>query len=577
RVARSKCLAINPYFEYDFTSVSRGAVDRAQWELPIAHYVGRGFVSSTNEARWITRTRDYNIAQDGYEETDAGGAQVGWGAFTFRRPEHSYGDPVSGIVSNVPVLAVHQLPGTLEAELYDWSPVSGEGRTFHDTTPGNSGGEYRTDGDVDIETCSEGGYALADIEDGEWVSYTVNMMTSGVYGISVRYAAAEEVAVRVSLGGIDLTGDVMLPATGSSNVWNSCVISEHLSLPAGVQGLRIYFSNAADSYRFKSLTLTEGPAVAHPTIRIEAEDYVSQSGTVTEATSDAGGGSNIGSLSDGDWTMYGSYALGANASIRFRMARPSGKAVGRIEVRLGSSTGTLIGSMAMPETGGWQTWETYETDLDPVIGTQPLVLVFVEDEASTQGGDMMNLNWIELVIPAEPAAPNGLAASPVDRSRIALSWDSVERASQYNLKRGTTGGGPYSAIAIGPTVTQYTDSGLLAGTNYVYVISTTTDGVESDDSAEVSAVPSAPLNPGDVEIGTVEVVSDGNGGREFRVSVTASEPGHSYQVWTADRLVSPSWEPAGGVIPGNGAELEIDLPIIGSETNLFYKLEAWRQ
>ncbi|WP_372798227.1 alginate lyase family protein, partial [Pontiella sp.] len=70
RVARSKCLAINPYFEYDFTSVSRGAVDRAQWELPIAHYVGRGFVSSTNEARWITRTRDYNIAQDGYEETD---------------------------------------------------------------------------------------------------------------------------------------------------------------------------------------------------------------------------------------------------------------------------------------------------------------------------------------------------------------------------------------------------------------------------------------------------------------------------------------------------------------------------
>ncbi|MGW4750528.1 carbohydrate-binding protein, partial [Streptomyces sp. NPDC004290] len=38
--------------------------------------------------------------------------------------------------------------------------------------------------------------------------------------------------------------------------------------------------------------------------RIEAESFDSQSGVVTEATTDSGGGQNIGSLANGDWALY---------------------------------------------------------------------------------------------------------------------------------------------------------------------------------------------------------------------------------------------------------------------------------
>ena len=46
------------------------------------------------------------------------------------------------------------LPGAIRAVNYDHFPVAAEGRTFHDLSAGNSGGQYRAD-DVDIGCGSE--------------------------------------------------------------------------------------------------------------------------------------------------------------------------------------------------------------------------------------------------------------------------------------------------------------------------------------------------------------------------------------------------------------------------------------
>ncbi len=577
RCRRTKCLQINPYHEYNYTNVSRGAVSGHQYELIVGHYVGRGLVSSANEAKWITRTRDYNIAQSGYEKTDSGGAYIGWGGLTFRRPDYCYGDPVSGIESNVPSYAIHQLPGTIEAELYDYSQVDGNGRTFYDLSAGNSGGKYRTGGDVDIAACSEGGYALTDLEDGEWVSYTVNVSTSGMHSISVRYAAEEETAVRIALGGEDVTDNVVLPATGSSNDWSSCTIADNLTLSAGVQALRIYFPETSASSRFQSVTVSKEDDIDYPTTHIEAEECDASAGVkLNDACSDDGGGYDVGSISDGDWCRYDGLTPGNGTTFYARVARPSGRPDVRMEIRTGSTSGTMIGYIDVPVTGGWQVWETVSTTLDPVEGAPSLYIVFVQTDTSSPY-DMMNFNWLELLIPEEPVAPEGLDAAPATASQIDLVWNAAGNASQYNLKRGTVSGGPYEVIAIGPTMTNYTDSGLLAGTNYYYVISTLADGMESADSGEVSAVPSAPLNEGDVVIGTAAVESDGAAGRQFNVSIATSELGHNYQVYTTESLVNPNWQPVSDVVPGNGAELQIDVPISSAQTNLFYKLEAWRQ
>jgi hypothetical protein len=82
----------------------------------------------------------------------------------------------------------HPIPGKIEAEDYD---VGGEGVAYHDTTLGNEGGEYRSD-DVDVQSTTDGGdgHNVGWIEAGEWLEYTVDVASTGLYDIQVRVASA---------------------------------------------------------------------------------------------------------------------------------------------------------------------------------------------------------------------------------------------------------------------------------------------------------------------------------------------------------------------------------------------------
>jgi hypothetical protein len=97
------------------------------------------------------------------------------------------------------------------------------------------------------------------------------------------------------------------------------------------------------------------------------------------------------------------------------------------------------------------------------------------------------------VVPA-PDAPTGLAAAAGD-GEVALSWAAADRATKYNVKRSTASGGPYTTIAAGVAGTSYTDTDVLNGTTYYYVVSAVNAGGESADSAEASATPEAPETP----------------------------------------------------------------------------------
>jgi cellulose 1,4-beta-cellobiosidase len=74
-------------------------------------------------------------------------------------------------------------------------------------------------------------------------------------------------------------------------------------------------------------------------------------------------------------------------------------------------------------------------------------------------------------------------------------------ASSYHVKRATVTGGPYETVAcVAATATNYTDTGLVDGTTYYYVVSATyagnpNSGGESVNSAEVSATPQATQSP----------------------------------------------------------------------------------
>ncbi|WP_428935841.1 glycoside hydrolase family 16 protein [Streptomyces sp. ACT015] len=125
---------------------------------------------------------------------------------------------------------------------------------------------------------------------------------------------------------------------------------------------------------------------------IQAESYDSQSGTITETTTDTGGGQNIGALANGDWAQYKGVNFGSTAATQFyaRVASGAGANVsGLVEVRLDSRTATPIGSFALANTGGWQSWRTVPANISSLTGTHDVYLTFT----SGQSADFVNVNW----------------------------------------------------------------------------------------------------------------------------------------------------------------------------------------
>ena len=150
----------------------------------------------------------------------------------------------------------HAIPGKIEAEDYD---AGGEGVTYHDTTLGNEGGEYRGD-DVDIQGTADadGGYNVGWIQEGEWLAYTVDVASDGLYDIQVRVASAMDEtisgtlsvvgtiswtspltrALHIEFDGTDVSGPMTFVATGDWQNWTS-VFARRISLTEGQHVMRI--------------------------------------------------------------------------------------------------------------------------------------------------------------------------------------------------------------------------------------------------------------------------------------------------------------------------------------------------
>jgi beta-glucosidase len=134
---------------------------------------------------------------------------------------------------------VPSLPGRVAAANYD---TGGEGVAYYNTTVGNPGGVYRSD-DVGIQATSDtgGGYNVADLNNGEWLEYTVNPPDpSAIYSMSVRVAAPSGGGrLRVRLNGAVL-GSVAVPNTGGYQTWQTVTLP-NVPVAGGVgsQALRL--------------------------------------------------------------------------------------------------------------------------------------------------------------------------------------------------------------------------------------------------------------------------------------------------------------------------------------------------
>jgi len=103
--------------------------------------------------------------------------------------------------------------------------------------------------------------------------------------------------------------------------------------------------------------------------------------------------------------------------------------------------------------------------------------------------------------PPPPAAPTILTVL-TNYGQVSLTWSTSPGATNYNVKRSTSSGGPYTTIA-STSSTGYTDMSVLDGTTYYYVVSAVGAGGEGPNSAQVTATPPLPPVP-DPQIGYVD-------------------------------------------------------------------------
>ncbi|HAH23575.1 MAG TPA: hypothetical protein DCL77_07435, partial [Prolixibacteraceae bacterium] len=135
----------------------------------------------------------------------------------------------------------------------------------------------------------------------------------------------------------------------------------------------------------KSNTFTYYPVIVSPG-KIEAEYFSAMTGVTTQVTSDTDAGLNITSIDANDWLDYSlNIAKSGNYRMEFRVA--SAVTGGKFELR--KSTGIVLSSNNIANTGGSQKWVTIADTISLAAGKQTLRL-----QALTGG---WNINWMNLV------------------------------------------------------------------------------------------------------------------------------------------------------------------------------------
>ncbi|HMC71034.1 MAG TPA: carbohydrate-binding protein, partial [Mycobacteriales bacterium] len=303
------------------------------------------------------------------------------------------------------------IPGLVEAENFD---DGGEGIAYHDLTPGNSGGAYRQT-DVDIASAFDagGGYTLGYVSAGEWLKYSVSVATTGTYTLDARVASPGAGGTfHVEVDGTDATGALAVPNTNGWQNWVT-VSRAGISLTAGPHVLRVVIdTNGATGYwgnlNYVRVTAAGAPpptstpfggtAAPIPGL-IEAENFddggegiayhdltPGNSGGLYRQTdvdiataTDTGGGYTLGYVSAGEWVKY-TVSVAATGSYRLDARVASAGTGGTFHVEVDGVDAT--GALAVPNTGGWQAWQTISSAPVPLTAG-PHVLRIVFD---TNGG-----------------------------------------------------------------------------------------------------------------------------------------------------------------------------------------------
>lgn len=147
--------------------------------------------------------------------------------------------------------SAHPIPGIIEAEDFD---TGGEDVAYHDNETSNTGGQYRTEEAVDIETTTLGGFHISNIVKGEWVEYTVDVAIGGKYIVEAKVSSdSDSNSFYIEIDGEPVTGSIAIPNTGGMQNWEISSVSTS-KITSGKKTMRIVMETSG--FNLNSLEFT---------------------------------------------------------------------------------------------------------------------------------------------------------------------------------------------------------------------------------------------------------------------------------------------------------------------------------
>jgi fibronectin type 3 domain-containing protein/sugar lactone lactonase YvrE len=214
--------------------------------------------------------------------------------------------------------------------------------------------------------------------------------------------------------------------------------------------------------------------------------------------------------------------------------------------------GWYDGTVASPdEVGGVEARQPYGVTFSPA-GTLYVTENYYDIIRMATGTGLPTLSA------AVASSPTGLTAS-LTNNQILLTWAPSFGATSYNVERATTNGGPYTIIA-NTTGTNYTDSSVLNGTTYYYVLSSVSLSGTSANSLQVSATVPALAAPTNLSAVTTN--------SQVVLTWTASFGATSYNVERSTNISGPY-----SIIASTSATNYTDTSIV-SGTTYYYEVLA---
>ena len=333
------------------------------------------------------------------------------------------GSPVNGS----PIAIAASGATAFEAEHFN---CGGEGVAYHDNVAGNAGNAgFRTDGSVDISS-SAAGNVVNNFENGEWLTYTINVAQPGVYDLAI--LAANNYApglFRIEIDNANVTGSVPVGMTGG---WDNFqwFTRSGVNLPAGTHVLKLvteqqYFNVnqiqvafvapppagcGSGALRPYDSAPVNGNPIPIPAAgaTFEAEHFNCGGEGVAYHDNVAGNAGNAGlrtgenvdisnsaagpvvnNFETGEWLTYtlnvaatGTYSIGLRASNNLS---PATTASFRIEVG-----GQIVGHISVPNTGGWDAFQWFMLDNVPLNQGEQTLRLYAEQQYA-------NVNQLEIV------------------------------------------------------------------------------------------------------------------------------------------------------------------------------------